>query len=124
MAAFIDISTLNGSVVAVAAQSVWRITHGGADAAGAVHTQVDFDGGQQLTDGSAATLVAALAAAGVKMLRLAAPDQSTIYLNAAEVTAVAPAMAGVDAPGAQSAIMVAGHRQAVTETPAEVRALL
>ena len=124
MAAFINISTLNGGVVAVAAQSVWRIAHGVADAAGAVHTQFDFDGGQQLTDESAATLAAALASAGVKMIRLSAPDLSTIYLNAAEVTAIAPAMAGVDAPGAQSAIMVAGHRQAVTQTPADVQAAL
>jgi hypothetical protein len=124
MTAFIKISTLNGSTVAIAAASIWRIAHCVADGSSRVHTQVDYDGGAQLTDEAASCLLADLTAADVKMIALTAPDHSTIYLNTAEVTSVQPALEGVDAPGSQSAIIVAGHRQAVIETPAEVQAVL
>ncbi len=78
----------------------------------------------QQTDDHVAALITDLEAADVKMISLTAPDQSTIYLNAAQVTAVEPAMDGFDAPGSHSAIIVAGHRQAVMETPNVVQAEL
>ncbi len=87
MAAFLKIVTLAGGIVSIAAESVWRIAHAVPDDAGTAHTQIDYDGGLQLTDEPPAKLVADLTAAGVKMITLTAPDQSTIYLNAADVTA-------------------------------------
>ena len=119
----IAISALDGSVVQVSADGVYRITHG-FDEAGTPHVLVDFDGGQQETDESVAKLLTDLQAAKVTLVRFTTPVGLAVYINPEAVTAIQAAQAGEDAPGARAAITVGGHHQAVVETPDEVRAAL
>jgi len=118
----ITITALDGSAVQVAAEGVWRIAHGLPDETGASHVRVDYEGGLQETDEAIARLLTDLAGAHVVLVRLTTPAATAVYLNPKSVTSVQPATEGVDAPGANAAVMVAGHRQAVVETPAEVLA--
>ncbi len=115
----ITISTLFGDIITISAAGVWRILQGTLNEAGATHTLVDYDGGQQETDEPISRLLAALAAAKIVLVRLTTPAHTAVYLNPTAVTGVQAAQAGIDAPGALSAITIAGHRQAVIESPAE-----
>jgi hypothetical protein len=121
---FISISALDGSPVEVAAAGIWRITHGLPDESGASHVRVDYDGGIQETDEAMARLLTDLAGAHVVLVRLTTPAATAVYLNPKSVTSVQAAMDDADAPGANATVIVAGHRQAVVETPAEVMAAL
>ena len=120
----IFITNLDGSAVQVRAGGVWRITHGLPDEAGVPNVRVDYEGGLQETDEPVARLLTDLTAAHVPMVRLTTPAVTAVYLNPSAVTSVQAAVVDVDAPGANSAIIVAGHRQAVVETPAEVMTAL
>ena len=116
---FIEITNLDGTVIEARAEGVWRILQAVANEAGATHTTVDFDGGEQETDEPIARLLTALSAAKTVLVRLTTPARSAVYLNPTAVTGVRPAEPGIDAPGALCAITVGGHRQAVLESPAE-----
>jgi hypothetical protein len=120
----ISIATLDGFSVDVSAESVWRITHGLPDEAGASHVLVEYDESMQETDEAVVRLLTDLAGAGVVLVRLTTPAATAVYLNPTAVTAVQPAVAETDEPGVNAVVVIAGHRQAVVETPAEVMAAL
>jgi len=77
--AFVDIPTLNGSQVHVAADSVYRVTSGiGTDAP---LPRVDFGTEYQLTRMAAPDVANLLRRAGAKLIELTAPDSTQAFLT-------------------------------------------
>lgn len=124
MSTLITVTGLDGGKVQIEGESVYRVTHAMAADSATAHTRVDFEGGLQETDEPVDRLVGDLQAAGVRMIRLKAPSGAPVCLNPTAITAVMSAQIDVDAPGAQAAVTVAGHRQAVAETASQVEAML
>jgi hypothetical protein len=120
----ISITDLDGCAVEVNADGVWRITHGLSDETGVSHVRVDYDEAILETDEAILRLLTDLAGAGIALVRLTTPAATAVYLNPAAVTAVQPAVEESDEPGVNAAVIVAGQRQAVVETPAEVMSAL
>ena len=98
--AFVDIPTLNGGHVHVAADSVYRITRSIQGGDGSTFTRVDFGGEFQLTQMSADEVARLLASAGAKLAQLTAPDGTEVFLSVGAVTAVRAADPHIDPPGA------------------------
>ena len=120
--AFIDISTLNGGQVHVAADSVYRVTRGvGTDAP---LTRVEFGSEFQLTHMPEKDVVSLLRNAGAKLIELTAPDRTEIFLSSSAITAIRDADPHIDPPDARAVITVAGQRQAVRQTQQQVKDLL
>jgi hypothetical protein len=123
--AFIDIRTLDGAPLLVAADSVFRITLSTPVLAGGALTRIDFGTEHQLTRTGPREIEQALTTLGVKFVELLAPDGTTpIFLSVAAISAVRRAEPGQDPLGSNVAIMVQGQRQTVQQTLAEVRLLL
>lgn len=119
---FIDIPTLDGGQVHVAAGSVYRVTRGvGEDAS---LTRVDFGSELKLTRMPATDIVNLLRKAGAKLIELTAPDGTEVYVNPAVITTVRDADPHMDPPNAHTVISVAGHRQAVRQTQQQAKDLL
>jgi hypothetical protein len=119
--AFVDIPTLNGGHVDVAAGSVYRLTHGVPGGNGVTLTRVEFGGEFQLTQMLAKDVAQILNNAGAKLVELTAPDGTEVFLSVSAVTAVRAADPHSDPPGANAVVTVAGHRQAVQQTQAQLQ---
>jgi hypothetical protein len=85
---------------------------------------VDCDDTILETDDAILRLLTDLAGADVVLVRFTTPAATAVYVNAKAVTAVQPADPETDEPGVNAAVVIAGQRQAVVETPAEVMAAL
>jgi hypothetical protein len=121
---FIDIPTLSNGHVDVLASSVYRISRGNQAAGQAALTRVDFGSEHQLTQMAASAVADLLRNAHVTVIALTAPDGTPIYLNAANITVVRDADPHIDPPEANAVVTVAGYRQAVQQTRAEVQQAL
>jgi hypothetical protein len=95
--AFVDIPTLNGGTVHVAAGSVYRVTRGIASAAGLTH--VDFGSEHQLTHIGIREVAQMLTTAGATSAEFAAPDGTPIFLSVPAITVVGDADPHLDPPG-------------------------
>jgi hypothetical protein len=120
--AFVDIPTLNGGQVHVAADSVYRITRGiGADSS---LTRVEFGSDMQLTRLAEGDVANLLRKAGAKLIEVTAPDGTGVFLSVGAISAIRDADPHMDPPEAHAVITVGGHRQAVRQTQADVKMLL
>lgn len=122
--AFIDIPTLDKRALLVSADSVSRVTRGiEAEGAGGL-TRIDIGGNPHLTPMSAVDVVHLLRTARATMIELSAADGTQIFLAVGAIASVEDADAVRDPPNARSALMVAGRRQVVQQTRAEVKEAL
>jgi hypothetical protein len=118
--AFVDIPTLGGSHVHVAAGSVYRLTRSTQSGGGTTLTLVEFGDEFQLTQTPGADVARLLTDAGAKFVELTAPDGTEVFLSVSGVTAVRGADVHTDPPGANAVVTVSGHRQAVRQTQTQI----
>ena len=118
--AFVNVPTLDGGHVHIAADSVYRITRSIPDDNGTTFTRVEFGGGFQLTQMPTDDVAALLTNAGARLVRLTAPDGTEVYLGVTAVTAVRGSDPHIDPPGTNAVVTVSGHRQAVQQTQDQV----
>ena len=119
---FIDLPTLNGGTVRVAAESVYRMTRGLAEAAGL--TRIDFGNEHQLIHMGIREVAQLLETACASLAEFAAPDGTPIFLSVSAITMIRDADPHLDPPGAHAVITVSGQRQSVQQTAQEVRRIL
>lgn len=116
----ISLTGLNGDAILVAATTLFRILPATPSEPGGT-VKAEYSGGYIYTREALDPLLDRIAAAGVTIVKLTTRSGVAVHLNVAAITRVREALP-INGPGTE--IVVAGQYQHVTESVAEVRALI
>ncbi len=121
---FIQIQTLDGGGITVAAAAVYRLRPSLPAAEMPDATKVEFGLDRQYTREDVHSLAERLRQADAVLVKLTSPNGEPVYLGRSAISVVKPSDAFLDPPEARSVLTVSGRRQAVLETLDQVNAAL